>query len=62
VKPDLKLQLEPNMGPTQPPIEWVPGVLSPDVKRQGREADYSPPSSAEIKNSGTVPPISHISS
>jgi hypothetical protein len=26
------------MGPTQPLIEWVPGV-----KRQGREADHSPP-------------------
>jgi hypothetical protein len=25
------------------------GVLSPGVKRQGREADHSPPASAEVK-------------
>jgi hypothetical protein len=34
----------PALGLTQPPIEWVPGALSPGVKRQGREADHSPPS------------------
>jgi hypothetical protein len=38
------------LGPTQPPIQWVPGALSPGVKRPGREADHSPPSSAEVKN------------
>jgi hypothetical protein len=37
------------MGPTQPPIQWVPGSLSLRVKRSGREADHSPPSSAEVK-------------
>jgi hypothetical protein len=36
-------------GPTQPPIEWVPGALSPGVKWTGRETDHSPPTSAEIK-------------
>jgi hypothetical protein len=36
--------------PTQPPIPWVPGALSLGVKRPGREADHSPPSSAEVKN------------
>jgi hypothetical protein len=36
------------LGPTQPPIQWVPGVLSPGVKRPEREADYSPTSS-EVK-------------
>jgi len=36
-------------GPTQPPIHWVPGGLFLGVKRPGREADHSPPSSAEIK-------------
>jgi hypothetical protein len=35
--------------PNQPPIQWVPGVLSLEVKRPGREADHSPPSSAEVK-------------
>jgi hypothetical protein len=37
------------LGPTQPPIQWVPGALSPGVKRPGREADHSPPTSAEVK-------------
>jgi hypothetical protein len=38
------------LGPTQPPIQWVPGALSLGVKRPGREADHSSPSSAEVKN------------
>jgi hypothetical protein len=33
-------------GPTQPPIQWVPGALSLGVKWPGREADHPPPSSA----------------
>jgi hypothetical protein len=37
------------LGSTQPPIKWVPGALSRVVKRQGREADHSSPTSAEIK-------------
>jgi hypothetical protein len=37
------------LGPTQTPIQWVPGALSLGVKRPGREADHSPPSSAEVK-------------
>jgi hypothetical protein len=36
-------------GSTQPPIQWVPGVLSQRVKRPGREADHSPQASAEVK-------------
>jgi hypothetical protein len=39
----------PALGPTQPPIQWVPGALSLGVKRSGREVDHSPPSSAEVK-------------
>jgi hypothetical protein len=38
------------LDPTQPRIQWVPGILSLGVKWPGREADYSPPSSAEVKN------------
>jgi hypothetical protein len=34
----------PILGPIQPPIQWVPVALSPR-----READHSPPSSAEVK-------------
>jgi hypothetical protein len=37
------------LGPTQPPIQWVPGDLSLGVKRPGREAGHTPPSSAEVK-------------
>jgi hypothetical protein len=37
------------LGPTQPLIQWVRGALSLGVKRPGREADHSPPSSAEFK-------------
>jgi hypothetical protein len=39
----------PALGSTQPPIEWVPGALSPGLKRQGRETDHSPPANAEVK-------------
>jgi len=35
--------------PTQLPNEWVPGALSPGVKRPGRETDHSPPYDAEVK-------------
>jgi len=27
------------LGPTQPPIQWVPGAVSLGVKRPGREAE-----------------------
>jgi hypothetical protein len=39
----------PALGRTQPPIQWVPGALSLGAKWQGREADHSPPTSAEVK-------------
>jgi hypothetical protein len=37
----------PALWPTQPPIQWVPGAISLGVKWPVREADRSPPSSAE---------------
>jgi hypothetical protein len=37
------------VGPTQPPVQWIPWVLSLGVKRLGREADLSSPCSAEVK-------------
>jgi hypothetical protein len=40
----------PALGSTEPPIEWVREALSAGVKRPGREADNSPPASAEVKN------------
>jgi hypothetical protein len=36
------------LGPSQPPMQWVPGALFLGLKRPGREADHSPPSSAEV--------------
>jgi hypothetical protein len=37
------------LGPSQLLIQWVPGSLSLGVKRPGREAGHSPPSSAKAK-------------
>ena len=37
----------PAMGPTQPPVQWVPG-LSRGKERSGRDADPSPASSAVV--------------
>jgi hypothetical protein len=37
------------------------GALDPGVKRQGREADNSPPSSVEVKTGGVEPPLLHVS-
>jgi hypothetical protein len=39
----------PVLRPTQPPIKWVSGSVSPGVKRQGREDDHSPTASADVK-------------
>jgi len=38
------------LGLTEPPVQWVPGVLSPGVKWPGNEADHSLPSNAKVKN------------
>jgi hypothetical protein len=39
----------PALGLAQPPIQWAPGALSLGVTRPGREADHSPPSSADVQ-------------
>ena len=36
------------LGPTQPPIQWVPS-FSRGVKRPGRGVEHPPPSSVEVK-------------
>jgi hypothetical protein len=51
-----------NENMVQPLIQCVLGALSPGVKRQGREVDRSPPSSARVKEGGGIPPLPHISS
>jgi hypothetical protein len=43
-------------------LEWVPGALSMEIKRLGHEAGNLPPSSAEVKKGGAVPPLPHMSS
>jgi hypothetical protein len=52
------------LGPTLPPIQWVPGAISPGVKWPGREDDHSPPTSAVVKNTSiytstwrSIPPL-----
>jgi hypothetical protein len=39
----------PVLGPTQSLIQWVPGALSPGVKRPRREADHSPLTIVKLK-------------
>jgi hypothetical protein len=39
----------PALGSTQTPFQWVPGALSPRVKRPVREAGHSPSISDEVK-------------
>jgi hypothetical protein len=45
-----------------PPIQCVPAAISLEVNRPGREDDHSPPSSAEVKNGGAIPPLPHMCS
>jgi hypothetical protein len=48
----------PVLGPTQPPIQWVPRALSLAVKRPGRETDHShlhPVPKSRMR--GSIPPL-----
>jgi len=45
---DFPHQSRPVLGPTQPPVQWVPG-LSRGVKRTERGFEHPLPSSAEVK-------------
>jgi hypothetical protein len=46
----LHHRVVPALGPTQYPIQWAPGTHFLVIMRAWREADHSPPPSAEIKN------------
>jgi hypothetical protein len=48
---------KPTLGPSQPFIQWVPGEIFPGVKWPGLEADHSPLSSVEDKNSTVIYPL-----
>jgi hypothetical protein len=50
---------EPALGPTQPPIQRVPGFSFARMKRPGRETYHSPPSN--VKNCGAIPLLPHTS-
>jgi hypothetical protein len=45
----LDIMSRPALGPTQPPVQWVPEALTLGVKRPEREVDHSPPYSAKVK-------------
>jgi hypothetical protein len=50
----------PALESTQPPLQWVPGALSLEVKQPGHEADHSALSSAKAKNARnytSTPPL-----
>jgi hypothetical protein len=49
-------------GPPSLLSKGIPGDLSPGVKQPGREADHSPPTSAEDKKRGSIYPLPHASS
>jgi hypothetical protein len=46
-------------GPTQPPIQWVPGLFPRRVNWLGHEADHSPLPNSEVKNGGAICPFPH---
>jgi hypothetical protein len=44
----------------QPPIQWLPGAISPRIKRLGREGDHSILATAEVKNGRAIPLLLHV--
>jgi hypothetical protein len=49
------------LGLTQPHVQWAQVAFSSGVQGYVLEIDHSSPSSAEVKNSGAIPPLRHIS-
>jgi hypothetical protein len=39
----------PGLGPTHPPIQWIPGALLWETEWPGRDTNHSPPSSDKFK-------------
>jgi hypothetical protein len=49
------------LGPTQPPVQWVPGTLSLRLKWQEHETDHSPTTRAKSRIHGTIRSLTHTS-
>jgi hypothetical protein len=54
------VQIDPGAHPASYPMGT--GASFPGGKATGREADHSPPSSAEVKKGGAITPLLHTSS
>jgi hypothetical protein len=46
-----------SLGPTKPPVQWVPGALSLCLTCLGCEADHSSLPTAEVNKSGDILPL-----
>jgi hypothetical protein len=58
----FSMSSRPALWPTQPPIQWVQGVLSLGVNWQGHEADHSSETSVEVKKCVSIHPLPHTPS
>jgi hypothetical protein len=47
---------------SKPPVQWVPGALSPRIKQLGREADYYLHLAQRLRTRGATPPLLRTSS
>jgi hypothetical protein len=47
----------PAPGLSRPSIQRVPGKITPGVRWPGSETDHLPPTSAEVKNTRSIPPL-----
>jgi hypothetical protein len=48
------------LGPIEPPIQWIQGVPSQEVKLQQREVHHSLPYASEIKKGRTISPTASV--
>jgi hypothetical protein len=49
----FSISFRPALGPTRPPIHWVPVAPSSRLKRPRRETDHSPPTGTEVKKNSS---------
>jgi hypothetical protein len=57
----LSIMSKPSLGPIQPPVQRVPLAVSQWHREWVPETGHSPPSTAEVKNGGVLPPFSLLS-